>query len=223
MSDADAALRLGVLVPCRDEAAVVARKLADLAAQRWPACARPHRVVVVDDHSRDDTGARARGCAPALAAAGVELLVSASARRPGKNGALEHGLALLADVDLVVLTDADVLLGADALARLAEAFAADPRLGLACGEQVFVDDLDDLDAARPAAQGWDRWTARVRRLESRCGALFSVHGQLLAWRAELGLAPRAGVAADDVDLMLQARASARPRVGCWCAARASTS
>ena len=40
-----------------------------------------------------------------------------------------------------------------------------------------------------AAAGWDRWTARARRLESRFGALFSVHGQLLAWRAELGLLP----------------------------------
>jgi hypothetical protein len=46
----------------------------------------------------------------------------------------------------------------------------------------------------------------VRRLESRAGILFSVHGQLAAWRADLGLAPRFGVAADDVDLRFLVKA-----------------
>jgi hypothetical protein len=67
------------------------------------------------------------------------------------------------------------------------------------------------DARAPAPSGWDRLTARARRWESRRGLLFSVHGQLLAWRAELGLVPTEGVAADDLDLMLQLR-EARPEL-----------
>ncbi len=198
-------------MPCRNEAAVIGRKLRDLADLSWPAAGARHRVLVIDDHSSDGTAELAEEQRALFEAAGVQLEVIRSSGRPGKNGALESGLALLREVDLVVLTDADVLLEPRALARLALAFEADPRLGMACGEQVFVHSLSGPERV-PAAAGWDRWTARVRRLESRFGALFSVHGQLLAWRAELELSPRRGVAADDVDLMLQVRGSATPRV-----------
>ncbi|HVS11468.1 MAG TPA: hypothetical protein VMS76_16485, partial [Planctomycetota bacterium] len=63
----------------------------------------------------------------------------------------------------------------------------------------------DLSEPRAAGGLYDAWTARVRALESRAGALFSVHGQLCAWRSSLGIAPSEGIAADDLDLMLQAR------------------
>jgi hypothetical protein len=215
----EAASRLGVLVPCRNEAAVIGRKLEDLARVSWPEGGAGHRVLVVDDHSTDGTAELAEAQRSLLAACGVDLEVLRSVGRPGKNGALESGLSVLAEqVDLVVLTDADVLLDSNALERLAAAFVARPRLGMACGEQVFVRSLAGQERVEAAA-GWDRWTARVRRLESRFGGLFSVHGQLLAWRAELGLAPRPGVAADDVDLMLQVRGSATSEVALISGAR----
>jgi hypothetical protein len=101
-----------------------------------------------------------------------------------------------------------------ALAELAAAFEREPRLALACGAQRFVDDLADdgtcraRDGREPRDAGgtYDRWTAVVRHLESRAGILFSVHGQLCAWRASLGIAPTPGVAADDVDLRFQVKA-----------------
>ncbi len=214
------ALACGVIVPCRDEAEVIGRRLANLARLDWPAGAR-HRVVVVDDGSRDGTAEAARAGLAALAALGVDARLVGNDVRPGKNGAIEAGLTLLGDaVEVVVLTDADVVTSRSALVALERALAADPRLGMVSGAQTFVRGLAD-DGRAPgeedaplvdAGEAWDRVTARVRRLESRAGRLFSVHGQWLAWRADLGLAPGAGVAADDVDLMLRARASARPRV-----------
>jgi len=51
---------------------------------------------------------------------------------------------------------------------------------------------------------YDSLTRSVRRRESRSGRLFSVHGQLLAWRPELGLRPGA-LLADDLELMLELR------------------
>jgi hypothetical protein len=207
-------LVLGVLVPCRDEAAVIGRKLANLAAADWPAAPRAHRVVVVDDGSRDGTGEIARARVPLFAGSRATLEVLENVGRPGKSGALEVGLASLrGQVDLLVLSDADVILEPAALAALSQAFASEAELGMACGTQRFVRSLAD-DGTTRAAQGgeladaaglYDRWTALVRRLESRRGRLFSVHGQLLAWRASLGLAPTPGLAADDLDLMLQAR------------------
>lgn len=210
---------LGVVVPCRDEERVLERKLRNLALARWPALApgAAHRLLVVDDGSRDRTAERARALLAALFPAGgaVRAQCLANERAPGKCGALATGLARLAgEVELCVVSDADVVLEPDALERLAQAFARDARLGLACGAQRFVRDLcadgtpraADGGEAREAGDVWDRWTARVRALESRCGRLFSVHGQLLCWRAAPGLVPRPGLAADDLDLMLQARA-----------------
>ena len=209
--------RVGVLLPCRNEAAVIERRLRNLA--RLEVAGLEPRLVVVDDHSTDDTAEVARRAFELLAGWRTEVI--SNQVRPGKNGAIEAGLAHLGgEVDLVVLTDADVAVDRGALAVTWAAFATDSRLGMACASQRFVRALPE-DGSCPgeggaalerADEAWDRWTAAVRRLESRTGRLFSVHGQWLAWRADLGLAPTGGVAADDVDLMLQVRASARPRV-----------
>jgi glycosyltransferase involved in cell wall biosynthesis len=150
-------------------------------------------VVVVDDGSEDGTAEKAR-------AAGARVV--RNRERPGKPGALRTGIAELAGCELLVLTDADVLLEPRALSELAAAFEREPGLAMACGAQRFTN----------GSTAYDRWTARVRRLESRCGMLFSVHGQLLAWRAALDLVPTLGIAADDLDLMLQARRRGRVRL-----------
>ncbi|MBK7641573.1 MAG: glycosyltransferase [Planctomycetes bacterium] len=189
-------MKLGVLIPCRNEAAVIERKLANLAHCEGAAAAR---VVVVDDGSEDDTAERARAAGARLA---LELRVVPNRERPGKPGALRSGLAELAGCELLVLTDADVELDVRALTELERAFEREPALAMACGAQHFTN----------GSTRYDRWTARVRRLESRFGALFSVHGQLLAWRTGLGLVPTLGMAADDLDLMLQARRKGRVRL-----------
>ncbi len=198
---------------------MIARKLANLALAGWPAAAEPHVVVVIDDGSSDGTADRAR--AAEWGRTDVELRVVANRRAAGKAGAIAQGLEELGDgVELVVLTDADVIARPDALLELAGAFEREPALAMACGAQEFVRDLADDGSCAAAAGGepvpaaglYDRLTARVRALESRSGRLFSVHGQLLAWRASLGLAPPPGIAADDLALMLQARAKGPVRL-----------
>lgn len=195
-------MRLFVLVPCRNEERVLARKLENLRTIAWPQAPAPHRIVIVDDGSTDRTHALAGGFAAGFRA-DVELRVLHNTQRAGKPGAMRCGLELLEPgFDLVVLSDADVELGESALVALTAAFERDARLGMASGAQRFVaaDGVSDDSAA------WDRWTARVRLLESHLGALYSVHGQLLAWRAQLGLEPRLGIAADDIALALDVRA-----------------
>jgi len=212
-------MRLIVVVPCRDEASLVRRRIANLALCGWPASDEPHRLVIVDDASRDGTASvAAKAIAEHFGARrDVGGLVVANDIRPGKPGAVRAGLAQGAeDFDLVVLTDADVVIEPNALVELARAFERDPRLALACGAQRFVESLAadgscrarDGGEPRDASGAFDRWTAVVRRVESRAGILFSVHGQLAAWRADLGLAPAFGVAADDVDLRFQVKARA---------------
>lgn len=208
---------LGVIVPCRNEGLVIARKLANLARAEWPDSEVSHQIVVVDDGSSDGTAVLARALVRELFPAGrrVAARVVTNDVRAGKPGAIRRGLAEIEGrVELVVLTDADVVIDPGALCALARAFHDDPALALACGAQRFVRTLaHDGQCASPdggelvrADSGFDRWTARARALESRFGALFSVHGQLLAWRADLALVPRLGLAADDIDLRMQVRA-----------------
>jgi hypothetical protein len=206
--------RFGVIVPCRNEAAVVERRLRNLARLHWPAARAPHRVLVVDDGSDDQTAAHARAEIARLGAVdGLEFEVLVNDGERGKASAIALAVAHLECVDLLLLTDADVVFRESAPTALASAFA-DPRLGMACGAQEFVEDLAtdgtclgaDGGEPRPAPDAYDRLTAVVRGIESRRGRLFSVHGQCLCWRAELGIRPTPGFAADDLDLMLQVRA-----------------
>jgi len=203
-------LAIGVLVPCRNEARVIQRRLRNLVSSRWPGVVGGHRLVVVDDGSTDRT---ARIACETLSASshegnGVSWEVLSNAHAPGKNGAIRTGLERLGDaVDVVVLTDADVVTDPGALVAIAEAFEREPALGMASGVQSLHDSLSP-DGHAPANENgmglYDTWTRSVRRRESRAGRLFSVHGQLLAWRLELGLTP-GDMVADDLELMLEVR------------------
>ncbi|MEO0650782.1 MAG: glycosyltransferase [Planctomycetota bacterium] len=215
MGERSDAPRFGVIVPCRNEAAVVRRRLENLARLDWPQHGRPHRVVLVDDGSADATGELARStCAELETTPGVRFEVLSNPGPHGKAHAMRLAIDALDDVDLLLLTDADVVFRPGTPQALAEAFRADPALAMACGAQEFVASLpasgrESLDRSEfeRAGEGYDFFTARVRALESRAGRLFSVHGQCLCWRADLGLRPLPGFAADDLDLRQQARAA----------------
>lgn len=214
--------RLLVVVPCRDERAVLGRRLSNLARGAWPRSELPHRLVVVDDGSVDGTADLARElCGRLFDPALVACETISNARLAGKSGAVRSALDhAAAGCELVVLTDADVVHDGQALVELARAFADEPGLALACAAQTFVASLH-ADGSPRAADGaalvergapFDHATARVRAFESRFGALWSLHGQLCAWRTSLQLAPRSGIAADDLDLVGQVRArSLAPR------------
>ncbi len=99
---------LAVVVPARNEERALPVLLASLRAQTRA----PDRLVVVDDHSEDATGAVARDQGatvvepPPLAEGWV-----------GKTWALHHGAAGV-DADLLVFLDADVVLAPGALAAI---------------------------------------------------------------------------------------------------------
>jgi hopene-associated glycosyltransferase HpnB len=112
-----AGARIVAVVPARDEAGVVARAVASLAAQRPPGF---FHIVVVDDHSSDGTAAIARSAAPADV-----LTVAAAAPLPagwtGKLWAVAEGVRQAARhrPDYLLLTDADIVHPPDNAARLA--------------------------------------------------------------------------------------------------------
>ena len=106
------ALGLSVIVPARDEASNIARCLRSIMASTYPAL----DIIVVDDHSSDDTARIARETSAGDARVRV---VSAPALAPGwlgKQWACAHG-ASLATGRLLCFTDADTVHAPDLHAR----------------------------------------------------------------------------------------------------------
>jgi hopene-associated glycosyltransferase HpnB len=131
---------VAVVVPARDEAAVLPASLPGLLAQDYPG---PVRVLLVDDGSGDGTGAVARR----LGAAGrVPLTVLSPGPPPpgwaGKPWALRAGVEAAGDVDLLLFTDADIAHPPGSLTALVRASA-----GL---------DLVSLLARLRTRTGWER-------------------------------------------------------------------
>ncbi len=128
-----------LITPLRNEAATLRRTVASVAAQTNP----PRRWVAVDDGSTDRS-------AELLHAASRELPFLTVVTRPDRGfdavggGVVEAfaaGLAALAGETARYLgkLDADIEVGRDYFARLAERMDADPRLGIASGQNYLRD------------------------------------------------------------------------------------
>ncbi|MFF2200447.1 glycosyltransferase [Streptomyces sp. NPDC058145] len=111
-----------VVVPARDEAAVLPASLPSLLAQDYPGRAE---IVLVDDGSTDGTGELARELSRRHA--GLPLTVDSPGEPPagwtGKLWAVRHGIALARarDPEYLLLTDADIAHAPDSLRELVAA------------------------------------------------------------------------------------------------------
>jgi 4,4'-diaponeurosporenoate glycosyltransferase len=108
LPEGEASGRVSVVVPARDEAVRIRPLLESLAAQTLA----PHEVIVVDDGSSDGTAEVA-----AASGARVVRIDGPPVGWRGKPWACDLGVRA-ATGDVLVLLDADVRLGPDALARL---------------------------------------------------------------------------------------------------------
>jgi hopene-associated glycosyltransferase HpnB len=135
---------VAVVVPARNEAAVLPATLPALLAQDYPG---PSLIVLVDDRSTDGTAEVARRAA---AAAGHEMTVLTGSETPGgwtgKLWALQQGVAAAEPMspELILFTDADIAHPPDSLRRLV-AVAQAGKL-----------DVVSLMALLPAEQRWER-------------------------------------------------------------------
>lgn len=111
-----------VVVPARDEAAVLPASLPSLLAQDYPGQAE---IVLVDDGSADDTAALARSLASRLG--GLPLTVTTAGEPPagwtGKLWAVRMGIdiAHAREPEFLLLTDADIAHGPESLRELVAA------------------------------------------------------------------------------------------------------
>ncbi|HKN65680.1 MAG TPA: glycosyltransferase family 2 protein [Gemmatimonadaceae bacterium] len=107
---------VSVIVPARDEARNIGRCVRSILASRYPSL----ELIVVDDHSRDDTAAIARDAA----AGDARLRVVPNPPLPngwfGKQWACATGVAVAAG-QLLLFTDADTVHAPDLLSRAVNA------------------------------------------------------------------------------------------------------
>lgn len=117
-------IRIAVVIPCRDDAEMLAACLRALAAQQRPA----DRIIVVDNASSDDSASVAR-------AAGAEVVAESLV---GIWPAAAAGYdAASADADVIARLDADSRPHPDWLVRIDRAFTADAGLGVLTGGAEF--------------------------------------------------------------------------------------
>ena len=109
---------VSVIIPARNEARNIERCLRSVLASRYPA----FDVIVVDDHSTDDTGERARTTAAADARVRVLVPDPLPDGWFGKSWACASGAAASRG-DLLLFIDADTELAPDLLVRLVNARA----------------------------------------------------------------------------------------------------
>lgn len=135
--------RLFVLTPLRDEAENIPELVATLRAQTRPVDA----WIVLENGSTDGSRAlladlRPEGALASIDVRSLELEQREYALGRKYSSIVDMGLAhltathRLADEDMVALLDADSFVDPDYYAVLEAAFAADPRLGMACGRAI---------------------------------------------------------------------------------------
>src|SRR3954447_17652658 len=158
---------MSVVVAAYNEEDVIAHKVENVLALDYP----PDRIelIVASDGSTDATVERARH-------AGADRVLDLP--RGGKVRAQDQAVER-ARGEIVVFSDANAQLEPDAITRIVERFAADPRLGYLCGHVRFTTEEGD----NQEGVYW-RYEMAVRELESRVGDVTAGNGALYATRRE---------------------------------------
>lgn len=195
-----AAARFTIIIPCHNEAAVVERKLENCASFTLD---EPVELLLVDDDSTDATLALAQRW---LAAHGWSSNAPAHALsnryRPGKNGALRTAIEE-ATGEILLVTDADIILDDDVLARVRTYFQRDPRLGALCLTPRIAS--NNPRTIRWYTQQYESFNRRLKMLQSRLDSVPMLHGQAMFLRASTGVRPHESLPGDDVDFAIQVR------------------
>jgi glycosyltransferase involved in cell wall biosynthesis len=163
------------LVICaHNEARNMRRKLDNTLALDYPR--GKLEVLVVSDASTDDTDAIVREYTPH----GIELL-----RLPERGGkvACQNAAVARATGEILVFSDARIMLGRESLIAMMENFA-DPSVGCVSSQDLIVDERGDPDGT--AGEGfYVRYEMGLRRAEARLGSLVGASGSFYAVRRRL--------------------------------------
>ncbi len=160
-----------LLIAAYNEQEIVAEKMANCRTLEYAAGLL--HIAWVTDGSTDDTAARL--------AAYPDVRVLHTARRGGKTAALNRALTYI-DTPIVVFTDANTMLNADAIREIVRCFD-DPKVGCVAGEKRVA---ASAEAGAAATEGvyW-RYESKLKELDDRLYSAVGAAGELFAVRRAL--------------------------------------
>jgi cellulose synthase/poly-beta-1,6-N-acetylglucosamine synthase-like glycosyltransferase len=182
--------RVSFIIPAFNESATIEQKLTNLLELDYPR--ELTEILVGSDGSTDRTEEMVRR----FAHYGVQLVAHPTQR--GKS-AVQNDLVARCSGAILVFTDADCLLGRDALSNVLENFA-DPQVGLVTARPTYLNAAEtDVTRNENIYLRYESW---LRNEESERGLLAQASGSLFAMRRTLWspLDPNVG---DDFVLPLQ--------------------
>lgn len=172
-----------LLIPVHNESAIIERKMENTLRLDYRGGLE---VVVVSDGSTDGTVGEIRRFLSDSRLRLIEL-----APRKGKANALNEGIRA-ATGDIVVFSDASIMLDRDALTNIVAPFA-DPTIGCASGEDLIE------NAGGEGLYG--RYELFLRNLESQLGSIVGASGSFYAQRRSLVGSFPEGVAPDFLSVL----------------------
>jgi glycosyltransferase involved in cell wall biosynthesis len=177
--------RITIVIAAYNAERTIARTLEPLLRIDYPKSLV--QILVASDGSTDGTDAIVRS----YAHRGVELVL---VPRGGKTAA-ENALGPHVRGEIVVCTDASVIVHPNAVKQLVKRIMSNPRLGVVSGRSIVVDPETlasvDIEGARATGGegGYSDFEHAVRSLETKFGAIVGATGGLYAQRAELFAIP----------------------------------
>lgn len=169
-------LRFAICMCAYNEERVIEAKMQNLLRLR--AREPDLQILVYVDASSDATAQLLQPYAST-----IDLHVSTE--RHGKTYGM-NVLSARAQADILVFTDANVMLDEHCLDDLRRHFA-DPQIGCVCGNLNYINGGDSITASSGSLY-W-RFEEALKRLESRTGSMIGADGSIFAIRRELRRAP----------------------------------
>lgn len=164
-------LSASLLFCAYNESAVIREKIANLELLR--ALHPDLQILAFDDGSSDDTAEQL--------SAYPDLLTLVRGNRSGKAQGMKR-LAALATGDILIFTDANVMLAPEAIGNL-HAYYSDLSVGGVLGSLHYVE--DDSSATASVGQFYWKMEERLKDLESRSGNVMGADGSIFSIRRRL--------------------------------------
>ena len=178
-----------LLIAAYNEEAVIADKMRNCRALDYPAGRL--KIVWVTDGSNDRTNE--------LLAGYPEVTVLFAPERRGKTAALNRGVPLVT-TPLVVFTDANTMLGPEAIREIIRPFG-DPKVGCVAGEKRVVQSREQAAASTEGIY-W-KYESKLKEWDDRLYTAVGAAGELFAIRRELFVAMPDDTLLDDFILSMR--------------------
>jgi biofilm PGA synthesis N-glycosyltransferase PgaC len=189
---------VSIIIATFNEEKVIARKLANTVELEYPR--DKFEIVIVDSGSTDNTRLVVKDFVKGVAD-GTRIRLLTQEERLGKSVALNCALRLCSS-DIIVLSDADVMVNKDAISRITSDFN-DGRIGAVSGIEVMQN--PDESSTTKLEQGYRSFYNTLRLGETNLDSVVMCESELAGYRRELIEAIPNKSICDDMELTLQIR------------------